>query len=182
MSFIRNTIESLFGGSDAARATAEASEAQAAAQQEALDYLRETDAPLLEYREQALPALSAFFGLGGDSTQAIEELTSSPLYQANLEQMEEAVLRNQAATGGFRSGATQTGLADVSRQALNDEVARRIQGLSAFAFPSLSTGQQANIIQGIGQTRAQGITGAEQARQSAFGQGVETILAGAKFI
>ena len=174
MSFIRNSIESLFGGSDAARAATEGAELAAAGQREALEYLQAIDQPLLDFREDALARLGGFYGLGGEFDQQaiIDQVQASPFFQTNLQEIENSILRNQAATGGLRSGGTQEALAFANTQALQGATGQLLGGLQQFAFPPLASNQQAALLSGIGQTQALGVTGAEQARQSAFGQGL----------
>lgn len=180
MSFVRNIISDVFGGDDAAAASLQASEAQTAAQREALEYLQSVDEPLLGLRDEALPLLAGFYGLGDASTQQqiIDQVQSSPFYQANLEDMEQSILRNAAATGGLRSGAAQEALADAQTRALQGATGQFLGGLQNFANPNLTVLPQAQIMQDIGQTQAQGIVGAEQGRQAAFGQGLQTIIGG----
>lgn len=185
MSFIGNALSGIFGGDDSAEATMKASQTQAAAQERALDYLKETDQPLLDYRAQALPQLAGYFGIeipgqesGMDQQAMLERVQLSPFYGFNLEQAEEAILRNQAATGGLRSGESQRALGESAMNLSQSLVDQQLRGLQQFAFPNLSTSQQAGIMQNIGATQAQGIVGAEQARQSAIGTGLNTILGG----
>lgn len=181
MSFIRNAIGDVFGGGDAADAALQASQVQADAQRDALALLQERDQPLLDIREQALPTLSGFYGLGGgDQSQLIQDVQESPFYQFNLDQAQEQFLRNQAATGGLRGGSSIRGVSDITQGTLQDLTNQRLQGLSAFAFPQLSTNQQANLLGQIGGTQAGGILGAEQARQTAFGTGLNTLIQGAQ--
>lgn len=179
MSFVRNAISDIVGGGDAADATLQAAQAQEGLQREALDYLRQIDQPLLDVRQEALPQLAGFFGFGPQAetaqTEMVERIQSSPFFDFNLQQAEEAILRNQAATGGLRSGATQRALGESAMNLSQNLLGQQLQGAQQFAFPPLSAGQQAGILQGIGQTQAQGILGAEQARQSAFGQGLGLI-------
>lgn len=172
-------------GKDAARATQQASNIQAKYQGEALDYLKEQQALPTELRDKALTQYGDIFleggGLQGPSMQDVQ---SNPLYGAIMgtqEDAEQAVLRNQAATGGFRSGATQTGLAstaaDIQRNALltgyQDESTRQqqnIAGLQGLAQLPTGAANIANLTSGIGQTLAQGQTAAANAQMQGSAQ------------
>ena len=182
-------------GERAARASESAAQTQAGFQQQALDYLKETQAPITEAQTGALGRLGALAQQGANpyqlqtEQQLLTDIQSSPLYQSimsGLQTGEESILRNQAATGGFRSGGTQQNLArlgrDTQNQALMAAFGNRQQrdmqqaGLNQQAFqnqlglestimglPS-QVGNIAGLTSGIGQTLAQGQIGAAQNR------------------
>lgn len=178
-------------GEDAAQASKQAASTQAKYQREALDYLKEQQALPTELRDQALQQYGNIFleggGLQGPSMQDVQ---SNPLYGAIMgtqEDAEQAVLRNQAATGGFRSGATQTGLAstaaDIQRNALltgyQDESTRQqqnIAGLQGLAQLPTGAGNIANLTSGIGQTLAQGQTAAANAQMAGSAQNQQAMM------
>lgn len=182
-------------GERAARASESAAQTQAGFQQQALDYLKETQAPITEAQTGSLGRLGALAQQGVNpyqlqtEQQLLTDIQSSPLYQSimsGLQTGEESILRNQAATGGFRSGGTQQNLArlgrDTQNQALMAAFGNRQQrdmqqaGLNQQAFqnqlglestimglPS-QVGNIAGLTSGIGQTLAQGQIGAAQNR------------------
>lgn len=169
-------------GDRAAAAQGRAAETYADAQREAREYLKEAQAPVLEARQGSLARLSALAGGYGVPSEAelLEDIEQNPLYQAILqtqEGAERAVLRNQAATGGFRGGDTQVGLgrvaADTQRNALlaafQNRQAQNQQGFqNQLALEGQILGQPtqtsniAALTSGIGSTLAQGQTAAAQ--------------------
>lgn len=173
---------SLIGGNKAANASERAANLQAQQQQAALDYQKQVEELPLELRGEAAPLLAGFYGIGeqapGAQQQLINQVMDSPFYQANTEQMEEAIMRNAARTGGLRSGDVQSALATEQSNLLQQGVNQQLQGLSAFAFPNLNTNAIANTMQGIGQTQAQGALGAAQARQAGYGGAANAITQG----
>lgn len=174
------------GGSAAKKAgeaSITASETQADYQREALEYLKETEALPQEFREGALKMLAGAYGLeGGEGSQQqlIDQARASPLYEAitgGRQAGEEAILRNQAMTGGLRSGGTQEALYDYNTQlentALLEAYNQQMQGLGGLAqLPSLAP-QIARGTSDIGQTLAMGQIGAAQSQaqgsQAGFG-------------
>ena len=147
MGFLPDALGFGGGGSDAAEASIQASETQASAQGEALEYLKkQRKLCQQEFRDKALQQYGDFFLSGGLTSPTQEQIEANPLYQSILGTQgaaEDAVLRHQAATGGFRSGDT-LGLAravsDIQRNALmsgyKDELARQqynVSGLQSLA-------------------------------------------------
>lgn len=177
-------------GKKSAQASIEASELQAEYQREALDYLKQQNQLPTEYRDKGLEAYGNIFLNGGLQSPTEQEIMNNPLYKAILGTQgaaEESVLRNQAATGGFRSGGTQANLAntaaDIQRNALlsgyQDELGRKqynIGGLQSLAQLPNNAGQIAGLTAGIGQTLAQGQIAAAQARQAGGQQNVQNNL------
>jgi len=169
-------------GKTAAKAAGEASEVSAASQEEALQYLRETEALPQELRESALSQLGSIYGLpgfgageegavpGAGREEFIAGLRTDPFYSELVGAGEEAVLRGASATGGLRSGSTSENLARVNQDVLRGLYQERVGGLTGLAnLPSYAP-QIAGGIAGVGQTLASGITAAGQARQSGIGQ------------
>lgn len=170
---------SIIGGNKAAKSAERAAKLQAQAQREALEYQKQIEALPLEFRDQALPALAGFYGLGGgNQMDIINQVKNSPFYQANLDQMEEAILRNQSMTGGFRSGSAQSNLATGASNLLQGLTNQRLAGISQFAFPQLNTNAIAQMMQGIGQTQGQGIIAAANAKQAGYGGALNAITGG----
>lgn len=183
---VYSAVSDKSSASKASRASRKASNVAADAQREALEYLKETEALPQEIREQALTGLSEYYQVpGAPQTQEelIAEAKSSPLYAAILgsrEAGEEAILRTRSATGGLRSGGAIGELTDYNQQLENtallesyNQVQSRsdyersvnLSGLSGLAQLPSRTGEIANLTGNIGETRAQGIIAAAQARQ-----------------
>jgi hypothetical protein len=184
-------------------ADAAAKEAQKAAgvaakgQQNALAYQQQVEKLPLELRDKILPGLAGMYGVKGYENQAMD-LTGisekSPIYQAMLAQINQGLTEQQNATGaqasagGFlRSGvmadalAKQQAQAGVSRaNALSSVYQNYLGGVTGLAGMPLNTQGIANTMAGIGQTQAQGITGAEQIRQAGYQNTQNTIMGGAQ--
>ena len=158
------------GGRDAAAAAREAAGITAGAQTEALDYLKERERLPQQFREGAMTQLAGFYGLPGgegDQQDIIDLAKGSPLYQTLLSEGEESVLRNQAATGGLRSGTASDNLSRLSNRALLTSYEDVMGGLKGFmGLPSMAP-QIANAMVAPAQTTAQGILGGAQAEQTA---------------
>lgn len=178
-------------GSSAAKATEKGAETAAAAQTEELNYLKEINKLPQEYREQALTQLAGGVGIGGGPGQEemIERAKASPLYEAIMggqQAGEEAIMRQAGATGGLRSGNVQSALADFSsnlqNQALLQSYEEQKQGLRGLAGLDTGTSQIANLIGGIGQTKAAGITGAAQAQQAGLQNLLQTGMTAASLL
>ncbi len=182
MSFIKDLF---FGGAGekAAAATTEAAGVAAAAQGDALDYLKEREEIPQQFREEALLGLGGLYGLeGGTGSQQdlIDQARQSPLYSAILggrQAGEDAILRHRSMTGGLRGGGVQGDLTDYAMQlenrALLESYNQQVSGLAGLAGLPSNANQIAGMTAGIGQTEAYGITGAAQARlkanQDSFG-------------
>lgn len=158
-------------GKTAADAAESAARTQAAAQMEALEYLKEREALPQEFREGSLGILGGLYGLG-DTRGAARTLERSPLFEATMgliPEQEEAILRNQSATGALRSGGTEAMLAENQRTNKLQAYMNALQPLQGLAGLQSMAPQIAQGISGIGQTQAQGQIGAAQARQQGIG-------------
>ncbi len=170
---VTSAVGGLFGGGggdDGADAARDAAGIQAQYQREALDYLKEREAIPQQFREGALGQLGGLYGLEGGDPRAMAALESNPIFQATLgmiPQQEEAILRNQSATGALRSGSTEAMLAENQRQNRLQAFQNTMGGLQGLANLPSNAGQIAQQTAGIGQTMGQGIIGAEQSRQAA---------------
>jgi hypothetical protein len=112
-------------------------EQQAASQQLAVDYLQGLDEAPQQLSQGATRQYSSLLGLGGDQQQAMSQLRNSPIYQSimgGMQQGEEAIARNQQATGGFRSGTTQSNLATHASNLQNQAVMQSIRAWSISAL------------------------------------------------
>lgn len=145
---------SVAAGYTAARAAESAANTQAQAAQKAIDeQRRQFDAiqalmkPYVQAGTGALGQQQALLGLGGAGAQeqAIAGLSGSPQMQSMLQQGENALLQNAAATGGLRGGNTQAALAQFRPQllsALIEQQYGRLGGLSGLGQAS-AAGQAA---------------------------------------
>lgn len=147
-------------------------DAQLQGQREQLDYLKGVQQPVLDIRNQALPALYGFYDPSNPEGQQqfVDQAMSSPFYNQMIQQGEDAVLRNQAATGGLRSGSTQQNLARNSQNVLQGLVGQQLQGLGSFAQTPIDTSQISNVLGNMGNTRSQGYMAQAQADQNQLGQ------------
>jgi hypothetical protein len=151
---------------------ASGSPAQTAAsyEQQALDYLKESDALPKQFREGALKGLGGVYGLeGGTGSQQemIDRALQSPLYGALMggqKAGEESILRNASATGGLRSGNVQANMYDyntqLANQALLQSYNEQMQGLQGLSGLSSNANAIANRTSKIGETISAGQTAA----------------------
>ena len=176
MSFVGDILDGVTGKT-AADASREAADTSVAFQREALDYLKQSQAPLLEAQQFGLSGLLDYFG--GNQQGLVDQAMQSPYYQSMLAQGEEATLRNAAATGGLRSGTTQNALAANNQNVLNSAIGQQLGGLQTLAGFQPNTAGVAQATGNIGNTLAQGITGAAQAKQQGVGSLVNLGMAAA---
>ena len=175
-------IKNIFGGGGgdkAAKESRKASEVQAQYQREALEYLKQREELPQQFREGALTMLGGLYGLeGGEGSQQqlIDHAKASPLYNALMEGGEESILRQQAATGGLRSGDTQAALVGNQNQALLSAYNQQLQGLAGLSGIQSYAPQIASSIGGIGQTLAQGRVAAAQAEMQGSQGGFGNLL------
>ena len=173
-------------GQSSADAATSAANASIAAQSEQLAYLKEINALPQQYKEEALTKLASIYGLSGDTSgqsDLIASAKASPIYSAimgGLESGEQSILRNAAATGGLRSGNTQSALADyattLSNNALSEAYGQQLLGIKGLAGLSTDTSEIGDIIASIGETQAQGITSAAQAEAAGLQNTINTLL------
>lgn len=168
MSFVGDILGDITGANQAADASRDASELSAQYQREALDYLKTSQAPLLEAQQFGLSGLMDYFG--GNQQGLVDSAMQSPFYTSMLEQGEEALLRNAAATGGLRGGNVQSALAANSQNVLNSAINQQLGGLQTLSGFQPNTAGVAQATGNIGNTLAQGITAGAQAQQAGMGQ------------
>tara|TARA_R100000544_G_scaffold36425_1_gene24722 strand:+ start:2564 stop:3316 length:753 start_codon:yes stop_codon:yes gene_type:complete len=168
-------VDMFFGGGDGG--ISDATNLSVQGQQKGLDYIKRLDAPLVDYRNQALGGLSNYYMGGPEGQQSFyDNAMQSPAYQNLINTGEQAVLRNAAATGGLRSGAVQPALAQNSQNVLQGLVNQNLMGLQGFANPNLNTGNIAQMYGNIGNTQAEGATAANQYKQNQMGNLIQTGL------
>lgn len=191
--WLRNT----FGADKANDAQRLATEQAAAGQTEALNYLKQREELPMGIRDDALRGLADFYQVPGQpktQDQLIQEAMSSPLYAAIMGTQkagEGAILRNQSATGGLRSGTTQGALTDFGQQTANrallesfgqaqerDDYTRALNltGLSGLAGLEGNDQAIAGLTANIGNTRAQGTIAGAQTQTSALNNAFNTVL------
>ena len=168
-------------GKAAADATVKGANISAQAQMAALNYLKQTEAIPQQFREEALQYLAGAYGLpGGASMESVNRaVESSPAYKAmigDIGQQEEAILRNQSATGALRTSATEEMLAENQRTNRASAFMAGLGGLQGLASIPSNSNTIAQTMSNIGNTRAMGVTGAEQARQFAAQQGMNNMF------
>ncbi len=177
MGFVTDTIGSIFGGA-AADASMAGAELAAGGQQNALDFLMSQSELPTQLRDQALTSLGGLY-LGGEGGQeALANLQQSPIYGAvmsGLQNSEDAIMRNAAATGGLRSGNVQNALSKNAQQLQNQALMQSMGGLNQLAGLNTNTNQIANTMSGIGQTLGQGQVASGQALQTGLGMGLNTL-------
>ena len=114
------------GATAAARNAKEQGQNFLGQQQEFRDELRGLYGPSMQYGNQALGRINDFYG--GNQQSAYDQAQSSPAYANMVSQGEDAIARNQQATGGFRSGTTQENLAQNSQNIPQGLVQQNMQG------------------------------------------------------
>lgn len=163
-------------GERAAAATMAGSDAAAAAQMEALDFLKSQAALPTEIKDQALKQLQGFYLNPTGQQQMIDTVMSNPMYQQQLKSGEESVLRSASATGGLRGGGSISDVANYQNQLLSQGVNQQLSGLQGLAGMPTNANQIASLMGQIGQTQAAGITGAAQAQAAGNQQNISNLM------
>jgi len=114
-----------------------------ALQKDWMEYTKGQNQPFQDSALRALPMQEAMMGLYGAAAQQeqIDELQNSGLYSSMVSQGENAIARNQQATGGFRSGSTNIGLAQNSQNVLQNLYDKKLAGLGALSGRGLQSQQ-----------------------------------------
>ena len=169
--------------SSAAAAQTQASEAGIAEQRRQFDTVQQLLRPYVEAGTSALGQQLALAGVSGPEAQqaAIQALEQGPQFQALVEQGEEALLQQAAATGGLRGGNIQGALAQFRPQMLSsliDQQYGRLGGLTATgqasaagqATAAQTTGSNiTNLLQQQGAAQAGAALARGQATANLFG-------------
>lgn len=109
-----------------------------------------------QYTQQGGAATGAYgdaIGLGGQEghDRAVESFRAGPGYNFAVDQANEAIKRNAAATGMLGSGNTLIGISDRTRNMADQEYQRYLDNLFRASGQGLTaTGQQAGLITGLG--------------------------------
>lgn len=180
---------SILGGYMQSQAAGQAAGASAASSAEGIaeqrrqfEAMRQSMAPYMNVGAEALGGVRALSGLGGAKAEqaAISQIAGSPLFQASVNQGEEALLQRAAATGGLRGGNTQAALAQfrpaMLSKAIEDQYARfgglATMGQNAAAgvgTAGLNTGSNiATLLGQQGAAQAGGIIGQAAGYQQMF--------------
>jgi hypothetical protein len=194
MSWLGNLWDDLTGQTAAeemSAASTQGSEANLAFQREALDYMKQQNAPMTQMRDTAMGQMGGLMGLTGyDQGGAMQSLERNPMYQsqlANIDQQQASAMDTMgamaASTGGFRGGNMQRGImessfnADRAKQdALSNVYSQQMAGLGGLAGLNTGTGQIASQMQNMGNITGQGIIGAAQSGQAAQQAGFGNML------
>lgn len=187
---------SLLGAEQKRKAASQASSAQQQSYQMGIDEQRrqfdELRKLLQPYTEAGLPALKqqqALLGLEGPEAQqaAISAIENQPGFQSMVQQGENAMLQNAAATGGLRGGNLQGAMAQFRPQMLSQAIQdqySRLGGMTSLGQQSaagvgtagMQTGRGISDLFGqMGAARAGGILGQGKAKLemlNAFAQGI----------
>jgi hypothetical protein len=164
----------------AAKTQAAAAQAGIDEQRRQFDAMQEVLAPYVQAGTGAMGGMQNLAGLGGAEAQqaAIAAISNSPEMQAMLQQGENAMLQNAAATGGLRGGNLQGALAQYRPQVLSQLINQQYSRLGGIAqlgqasaagvgTAGLQTGQSiANLLQQQGAAQAGGQLATGQAWQS----------------
>lgn len=193
MSFVGDLIGDVFGGitgaKQAGRAAERAGATQSVAAQQGIEEQRrqfdkfvELMAPYVTAGTGALGGQQALLGLGGAEAQqqAIAGIEGSPQFQAMVQQGENAILQQAAATGGLRGGNVQAALAQFRPQVLSDLINQqytRLGGLSTMG-QNAAAGQAA-----AGQTLGSNVSNlfGQQGAATAGGQLAQGAVPGQTF-
>lgn len=118
-------------------------------------------APYIQGGQNAYAQLSNLAGLNGVNAQnqAIDAIQSSPTFLAQIQQGENAMRQNAAATGGLRGGNFQNALMQYRPTLLANNIASQMSTLGGLASTGLNATQ--NLTQ-LGQAAAAGVGSAGQ--------------------
>ena len=177
-SFVGDILGDITGANDAAKESRNAADENLAFQKEGLDYLKETQALPLEYRDKSLTGLYDYYDPTNPQGQQqfIDRAKASPFYQSSLEEGMRGVLGAASATGGLRGGNINPEIFDVGQRTLQNTVNQQLMGLGGFAQTPINGGQVAQQYSNMGNTAAMGRIGAEQTKQAGIGQGLGGLL------
>lgn len=154
-------------------------------QQRQFDLVQQLLAPYVQAGNTGLSGLLTLSGARGAQAQqeAVSGIESQPLFQALLQQGENAMLQNASATGGLRGGNLQGALAQFRPAMLNQQVQQQLANFSGLASlgqnaaagtgnAGMQTGANVGaLMQNTGQAQAAG----GMASANAWGQGLSGI-------
>ena len=185
-----STIGGIASGNAQSNAASDASAAQMAAarlgiaeQRRQFNAMRGLLQPYVKAGNRGMEAQMALMGLSGDRQQrlAVRDIRQDPLFQAQVQSGENALLQNASATGGLRGGNTAAALAQfrpqMLSQAINNQMAQygglASMGQNAAAGvgnSGMAMGNNvANLLQQSGAAQAGGYLAQGQATANAWG-------------
>lgn len=147
----------VIGGYVSSQAAGEAADAQTASAQAGIDAqnaqfaaTQEVLSPYVDAGNAAISGQGDLLGLNGQEAQqaAYAGIENGAGFQAQVQQGEDAMLQNAAATGGLRGGNTQGALAQYRPQMLQQAIQSQLGNLGGIA--------------GLGQASAAGVGAAGQ--------------------
>lgn len=118
----------------AAQTQADAARAGISEQARQYDIMRELMSPYVEAGASSLAQQQNLIGLNGNKAQqaAIDAIKGGSQYNTLLQQGQNAMLQNAAATGGLRGGNTQSALAQYSPNLLNSLIQQQYGNLAGI--------------------------------------------------
>lgn len=131
----------------------------AAAQTEGINNAMGLLDPYAQAGQGAITAQADLMGANGPEAQAaaVNQIQNNPMFSSIVQQGENAMLQNAAATGGLRGGNTQAALAQFRPSMLNQFIQQRFQNLGGIAGQGLAGAQQqAALAQDLGNVNASG--------------------------
>ena len=193
----------IYSSNKAADASEKASQVQGGAEEQALAYLKQTEALPQHLRGQAMSQLGGLYGfqtpmfddygqpmmdeagnpMYEESGDSLAQLKQTPMYQsvmAGVPASEEAILRHAGTTGGLRSGGVQQNLATNIQGLEQQALQQSMSGLQGFANLPSNANQIAQQQGQIGQTYGQGIMGSAQAQQAGYNNAMNSLMGGAQ--
>lgn len=176
----------IISGNKAASAQVAAAKEATALGREQLQAGLERTAPFLQSGASVLPGLTALTNQPvekfsyRDPGQFLAQYYQGPEYQALNAQAQDTLLRNQAATGGFRSGATQVGLSQLAPMLGIQALQRQNQqDLTAYGTNQAANADQFQRMYGLANLGANIATGNANAGANFASQaGANAIAAG----
>ena len=120
---------------DAAGVQRGAADASTAEFRRQFDYVQQLMQPYVQAGNAALTQQQALAGLLGPEQQraAMQGIEQDPMFQARVQQGENALLQNASATGGLRGGNTQAALAQFRPSMLGQAIQERMAALAGLS-------------------------------------------------
>lgn len=173
--FIGDTVGGITGAKQAAQGAEKAGQQQYQAamagvdeQRRQFDKLVQILSPYVNAGVGAMGGQQALLGLSGPQAQqsAISALENSPMMQSMIQQGENSMLQNAAATGGLRGGNLQSAMANFRPQLLTQMIQNQyanLGGLSQLGQASAATQAAQGMVSGQNIANLLGQGGAAQA-------------------
>lgn len=119
----------------AANAETAAANAGIAENQRQFDLVQKLLQPYVQGGTNAFGAQQNLLGLNGNASQqsAIDAIQNSPLFQSQLQQGNNAILQQAAATGGLRGGNVQAAIGQFAPNLLNQAVQNQFANLGSLS-------------------------------------------------